>query len=423
MGFITVDGENQIAAKQGASQLLNVTSFVLANIDGLGAEPANRVEAMPAGADIMATLPVTTSGYVNTNQIVYSLVMDSSLGDYDFNWVGLVDDEGELIAVTYTPLIQKRKTAGAVPGNNLTRNFLIAYSGIQATAAIAVPAETWQIDFNARLHGIDERERLSNFDVYGHEGFIGDGYSVVRQGATTTYDVLAGVGYVGGIRIVSAIAQQVVVGAPPSSIWLDISLEGDISDVSAVTNFVVSAVAENDYVDGNGFNHYLTKICEIAADGTVTDVRVLSFLDEVNVEATPEVKAEGQNWEGIAYIDPDAIGANPTAKIYPDGTIVGSTDNGSYIKYPNGRKEVTGSVTPASNNNSGTVWTYPLAFTTVLHASAGADYVTSGGAASSSVTEIGSINPTNIKVKVLIHQATSIGDVAATKIYIKVEGV
>jgi hypothetical protein len=274
MAFITIEGEDQIAAKQGASQILDITHFVLANIAGLGAEPVNRIEAMPAAGNIMATLPVTSSGYVNGNQVVYSLVMDSSLGDYDFNWVGLKDADGVLIACTYTPLIQKRKTTGAIPGNNLTRNFLIAFSGILATTAIAVPAETWQIDFNARLWGIDERERLSNYDIYGHEGFFGDGWKAIRDGATTTYNVQPGVGYVGGVRIASAIVQPVTVAGPPKSIWVDASLQGDISDVSAVVDFVIDAVAHADYTDANGFKHYVTKIADIAADGSVTDVRV-----------------------------------------------------------------------------------------------------------------------------------------------------
>lgn len=274
MGFITISGENQIANKQGNSETLNITHFVLANIDGLDVnnEPINRVEPMPAAGDIMDTLPVTKQGYVNTNQVVYSLVMDSAIGDYDFNWVGLVDDEGVLVAVTYTPLIQKRKTAGAVPGNNLTRNFLIAFSGIQATTAIAVPAETWQIDFNARLHGIDERERLSNYDIYGHEGFLGDGWKLERVGTSSTYNVLPGVGYVGGIRIAETLTQQIT-ATGPKSVWLDVSLQGDISDVTAVVDFVIDAVEHNDYTDSNGFNHYLSKIGEIAADGSVTDFR------------------------------------------------------------------------------------------------------------------------------------------------------
>mgnify|MGYP000011711832 CR=1 FL=1 len=35
-----------------------------------------------------------------------------------------------------------------------------------------VTAETWQIDFTARLDGIDERERLSNLDVFGRQAFF-----------------------------------------------------------------------------------------------------------------------------------------------------------------------------------------------------------------------------------------------------------
>ena len=54
------------------------------------------------------------------------------------------------------------------------------------------------------------------------------------------------------------------------------------------------------------------------------------------VKSTDAVIANGQDWDGVAYTDPDAVGANPTAKIYPDGSIVGSTDNGSYVKHPNG---------------------------------------------------------------------------------------
>ena len=273
MAFITVEGENKIALQQGNAQLLAVDSFVLANIDGLGAEPADRIETMPAGGDIVADLPVTRSGYVNTNQVVYSLVMDSTLGPFDFNWVGLVDADGVVIAVVYVPLTSKTATVGEVPGNNLTRNFLLAFSDIQATTAIAVPAETWQIDFTARLLAIDERERLSNFDIYGLAAFFGNGWQVVRQGATTTYDVKAGIGYVGGIRADNAADQQFTDGGP-AGVWLDVSLEGDISDVSAVVAILVDGAAHPDYTDSNGFDHYLTRIADVAANGDVTDLRV-----------------------------------------------------------------------------------------------------------------------------------------------------
>jgi len=233
MAFITILGENQMAAKQGAAQTLNMTNFVLAHIAALGTEPLDRIEALPAAGDIVATLPVTASGYVNANQVVYSLVMDSSIGDFDFNWVGLVDDEGVLIATTYVPTISKTANDGVAQGNNLTRNFLLAYTGIQATSAISAPAETWQIDFNTRLHGIDERERLSNFDIYGHEGFFGSAFNVEQQGSTTTYDILPGIAYVGGVRV-DSLATQTATLATAGAIWLDVSLQGDVSDVSAV---------------------------------------------------------------------------------------------------------------------------------------------------------------------------------------------
>lgn len=62
----------------------------------------------------------------------------------------------------------------------------------------------------------------------------------------------------------------------------------------------------------------------------------------------------GQTWDGVDYVDPDAVGGNPSAKIYPDGTVIGSTDNGKYIKYPNGELEISDRTyvsVPIGNNN------------------------------------------------------------------------
>ena len=76
------------------------------------------------------------------------------------------------------------------------------------------------------------------------------------------------------------------------------------------------------------------------------------------VEASSEVVTAGQDWAGVAYIDPDAIGANPTAKIYPDGSIVGSTDNGSYTKYPNSMILI--GATYAASGTAFLAITYPI---------------------------------------------------------------
>lgn len=309
MAFITIDGENLIAAKQGAEEALDIDEFVLANIAGLGAEPGDRIESMPDPGDIVDQRAVTHSGYVNDNQVVYSLTLDSTIGDYDFNWVGIKSAEGTLIAVEYLPSpVSKFATSGGVPGNNLVRNFLLAYSGIQATTAIGVPAETWQIDFTTRLLEIDERERSSNFDIYGQGAFFNTAFKVAFVSGTT-FSVAAGVAYVGGIRLDRAASGNITATPWPTAVWIDASLEGDINGVQPVYAFVVSNSPQSDYTDGNGFKHYLTKIASMSAAGAVTDLR------SVRPEAFP-----------FAALDyPTALTSNNQITVTPASATNGGT--------------------------------------------------------------------------------------------------
>lgn len=284
MAFITIAGEQLIAVKQGASQVLVVQDFVLANIPGLGVEPANRIEALPPAGQIVDTKAVTHQGYVNGNQVVFSLALDSTIGDYDFNWVGLKSAEGTLVACEHIPLTQKRKTVGAVQGNNLTRNFLLAFSGATATTAIAVPASTWQIDFTSRLLQIDDRDRLSNLDDYGQAAFFGDGFKVTLASGTT-YNIASGLGYVAGIRCEKSALTALDVGSLPKGIWMDVSLQGDINGVAPVIAFVPSAAVLADNIDGLGFKHYLLKIADIAAGGVIADLRQDVIVPQAEAEA------------------------------------------------------------------------------------------------------------------------------------------
>jgi hypothetical protein len=279
MPFLTIAGENKIALNQSVNGGLTIANFVLANVPNLDAEPADRITVMPDSSLIVDTLPFTKRGYVNPNQVVYSLVMGSNLGDYDFNWIGLVDEDGVLVVVSHVPNIQKRKSVGGVPGNTITRNFLIEYTDIQNITATTVPVETWQIDFSDRLNGIDERERLANLDVYGHEGFLDDGWKVT--GSAGAYSVAAGIGYVGGIRAKNVTPHEVITSTFPNEIWLNVSLQGDISDMGCVAEFVIDTGPFADYVDVNGITHYLTKIADIDAAGEVSDGRGSSYLKDI----------------------------------------------------------------------------------------------------------------------------------------------
>lgn len=180
---------------------------------------------------------------------------------------------------------------------------------------------------------------------------------------------------------------------------------------------IIIGVLERNFIFVNSTLQVLT-----VKNATGTGIAVLPGAEvPLYNDGTNVVGALG-DWAGVTYTDPDAVGANPTAKIYPDGTIVGSTDNGEYIKHPDGRKEATGVITPASNNNAGTVWTYPLVFNNILNADAKADFIISGTLVSSAVTEMGTITTSALTAKVLSHSAATIADVTNKPIYCKVEG-
>lgn len=98
---------------------------------------------------------------------------------------------------------------------------------------------------------------------------------------------------------------------------------------------------EKDWLnDWAAFFSSITSEAGVSANNAVDEVGASQIFDamrKIQTQVTPEVFTEGQDWDGIAYIDPDAIGANPVAKIYPDGSIVGQTDNGEYLKLANGK--------------------------------------------------------------------------------------
>lgn len=197
------------------------------------------------------------------------MLLTSDVGDFNFNWIGLYSSENDVVvAIAYLPTLSKWKTVHPTMGNALTRNFMLEYSGLADVTQIMVEASTWQIDFTARMKGIDERERLSNFDIYGGACFFDDGFLVVDDGGT--FKLQPGLGYVEGIRIVQA-AEQILAPALPAEVFLDVALQPQGSDRVAVVQVVYAD--PGDYVDGTNDNHYGQKIAEIGADRTITDFR------------------------------------------------------------------------------------------------------------------------------------------------------
>lgn len=148
-GLLTTAGHALIAAQIAAAENLVITTFKFANVVGLDPEelPENYAQTEPTD-DIVHTMNVTRAGSINSDTVVYSAVLDSTVGDFEFNWIGLYDESGILVMIKYT--YPQQKTGNAFGGgNNLTRNFSLKFVGAADVTSITIPAESWQFDVSA----------------------------------------------------------------------------------------------------------------------------------------------------------------------------------------------------------------------------------------------------------------------------------
>ena len=311
---ITIAGENLIARKQGEQKALDVTRFVFALVPGLDPGSAvDRASVRPPAAQIVHTAAVLRAGYVTPNQVVYSVMLGSDVGDWDFNWVGLETAENVLLAVAYVPVQQKRKNKPPLQiGNNLTRNFMVAFSGAQAMTGVTIDASTWQHDFTVRLAGIDERERLSNRDIFGRARFFGSSLQLVKTGSS--YQLKPGIAYVEGIRVVLNAPSVVNVASVPSKAWLEVSLQRQGSEVIASWQ-VVFGPNFVDKTDSAGARHYFVAIADLPNSNTVTDLRPAQEIDGALIDYLAARNGDYENLRARATTKEDVdLGNLPNAK-------------------------------------------------------------------------------------------------------------
>ncbi len=275
MSAIITRQYEQWAASQTAKKLpARPDTFVFAYIPGQDPEAEiSRDEPLPSPVNIVHPAPVMQYGMINTDAVVFSVVLDTAVGDFDYNWIGLVDSASNtLCMIVHTRTQRKIATRGQEQGNTLTRTLAMEFNGAAGTTQINVTPQTWQIDFSARLSGIDERQRLSALDIYGTAAFFGDGFLVTR--ADAAYQVNAGLGYVGGLRCHPPANSLIAVKRFPTFIWADASFQGKVTSRWETVVKLIDADALQDYIDPQGFPHYVTKLARINNDGSVTDLRL-----------------------------------------------------------------------------------------------------------------------------------------------------
>lgn len=147
-GILTNAGRSLLAESDGASERLVIDRFVFANVPGLDiGAPANPDEVVPID-HVVHEMALTQSGYVTPDKVVYSVFLGTDIGDFTFNWVGLLSENDTLVAVRYIDPVNKIRTQGTRLGNAMTRNFMITYLDVTNITGITINADTWQLQFD-----------------------------------------------------------------------------------------------------------------------------------------------------------------------------------------------------------------------------------------------------------------------------------
>nr|DAT78089.1 MAG TPA: Tail fiber protein [Caudoviricetes sp.] len=273
--LITPQFERYVAEQTIARGTVQFDEFIFANIPGLNENNLAQYLTMPTSAQIVHRQTVSQSGVINENAVVYSVTIGTEVGDFDFNFIGLINRSKNLLAVAVqTDTVKKIRNKNAVQGNSITRNMLLEFSGAKALTGINVNANTWQIDFTVRLHGLDEKIRLTNRDLYGRAVFFDDSFLVKRK-TGNQFTIQPGTAYVEGVRMDLSALYNLTANNLPCSVYADLVHHCTVTG-EYQTEIKYLTQSKADYVDTANRQHYVQILADIDSQGNVTDRRLLS---------------------------------------------------------------------------------------------------------------------------------------------------
>ena len=151
-GTVTDAGARYIAEKAAVLEPVIVDHFILANVPGVDENTdASSSAGIPSSSYLVGgNIEAPTPHYNDDNAVTYSLVLDSSRGDYDFNYYGAVTDTGILLAYSYIPLNKKRQGIGQV----INRNLVVPFTNAKQLTNAELPLESWQFDYEKEMEAI-----------------------------------------------------------------------------------------------------------------------------------------------------------------------------------------------------------------------------------------------------------------------------
>ncbi|MGY3895733.1 phage tail-collar fiber domain-containing protein [Aeromonas enterica] len=251
-------------------------TVVLANIPDLDPDVViSPDDGLPPAAHIVYRQAVDQRGHINNDAVAYTIVMDTRVGDFEFNAMYLINTETNLVGmIVHKGLEAKLKTdeANGQTGNSLVKSMLMEYDRASLATVTTVDASTWQIDYAARLHGLDDDMRALAMPLYGPAWFEGDGFEVFSNAGI--YHVRPGIAVIDGLLAVLSDDQTVAPDALPMGVWVDVYRAGSL--LGAWENHVTLTLNKTDlidYTDSCGYQHRVAHIATLSSDGSVTDTR------------------------------------------------------------------------------------------------------------------------------------------------------
>lgn len=272
------------AIQEATGNPIILDEIVFAFIPGLDPnEPIDPDETLPPDDQIQYRydIPSNNIGYLNEDSVVYSCVLGTDIGTWDYNAIYLVNKTlGLAGAIIHEPTQTKTKAnpVGGVEGDTLSRNIVTTYSNAQELTQINITAETWQLDFNARLTAMDELARQNEITDKGFAAFYRDGWKVTHTAAATSATISPGVGYVGGL--ISTLDSEYTLDLTdvtfPKTAYLIASFQGQANSAWAVINEIrVEDTLEPVFTE-NGITYYATPLANLSSSSPTEDLRTPS---------------------------------------------------------------------------------------------------------------------------------------------------
>ncbi|MGF1761352.1 phage tail protein [Photobacterium sagamiensis] len=269
--ILTAAGKALLAQLNAEEKPLIIDKMFFANVPNRPEFPQPD-DVVPSN-NVVHEAAVEQRGRLSVDSVIYSTTLTSQEGPFEFNWTGAYCSEyGVLVTIDHHALTPKTVDEPGVSGNTLVRSVVLEYKDIAEITNITVDASSWQYNATPRMKKMDNDTAQAIIDQNGKDWFIEDGFLVTPQ--STAFNIKAGAGYVSGNRVTLDFDRNVQVPNKPSFIFVDAHREGTpTGEQVTLFDFVVTAEEKDDYVDEQNVKHFVCKIAQVLADGSVSDMR------------------------------------------------------------------------------------------------------------------------------------------------------